>query len=64
MFNKKGPTAPPKVDVGSYESVPMNDKKRDILVYWEDVDPLFRNGPGFHYIHSVQEDEEKKELVP
>ncbi|XP_021962636.1 cytokine receptor isoform X3 [Folsomia candida] len=59
----KSPTAPPKVDVGSYESVPMNDKKRDILVYWEDVDPLFRNGPGFHYIHSVQEDEEKKEDI-
>ncbi len=54
------PSAPPKVAVGSYESVPVSEKKRDVFVYWEDVPPLSRNGPEFHYVLSVLEDEEMK----
>jgi hypothetical protein len=52
----KGPEAPPMVDVGSYESVPVSTKKRDIYVYWEEVPDLLRNGPDFHYTFIVYED--------
>lgn len=55
-----GPAAPPKVDIGSYESIAEGEKKRDIYVYWEEVAPLLRNGPGFKYILTVQEEEELK----
>lgn len=45
------PKRPPRTDIGSFESVisTFDQSKRDIFVYWQNIEDNEKNGGSFEY---------------
>ena len=44
------PEMPPKITKGSFEVVTHHIEKRNVYVYWRQIEEYYRNGPNFRYI--------------
>ncbi len=56
------PDQPPATAIGSFEVVNHDIQNRNVFVYWQQIAPETRNGPGFHY--SITETAQADKAVP
>lgn len=43
------PNYPPRTDVGSFEITEIDDKNRDVFLYWQRIPQKHENGENFTY---------------
>ena len=55
---------PPKMTLGSFETVSHDIQKRTIYVYWRQIPDFNRNGPNFTYIVTEVMEAGQKKIVP
>lgn len=43
------PSYPPRTDIGSFEITEIDDKSRDVFLYWRKIPQNYENGENFVY---------------